>query len=764
MRQRRNKKQGPKGNRPDPGKALQKPGPPNRRIWLLRLTAMLLVPLTLAGLEPVLRLAGYGYSTRLFKPMSIGGEHFLVENDTFSQRFFPPELARTPGPIRMKPNKPPDTYRIFILGESAAMGDPEPAFGAGRYLDALLSDRYPETRFEIINVAFTAINSHVILPIARECAEQHADLWIIYMGNNEMVGPFGAATVFGPKAPPLTLVRLNLALLNTRLGQLGAALGRHLKSGSAPASWGGMQMFLGNQVPPDSPRKENVYQAFEKNLRDILRAGRDSGARILLSTVAVNLKDSPPFGSVSVTNLPGTQAGAFGLLLSEGEEREKQGKFAEAIESYQQAATLAPLSAEAQYRLGTALCHSTNQAAALAHLQAACDLDALPFRADSRINGIIRRAATAAADPGLRLFDAATWLATNAPCGVLGQETFYEHVHFNFDGNYRLALGWAEQIASLLPEAMTRHAEPAWATQELCERRIGLTDWNRSLVFEGMVHRMAQPPLSGQSNNRSRVEALQSQLSQFKNRMDAGAAARGREMFQEAIQLAPDDYNLHENFAAFLLATGDLAGSIAEWERVRASIPQDYVANFRLGQLFAQQRKAAEAEAALNHAASFRPYLSDPWCELGKIHAAESKFDQALQDFAHARRLRPSDPEYPYQTGLSLAMLNRRAEAIEQFRQAIQLNPRYWQAHDALGGQLGLDGKIAEARAEFEQVVQLRPDYGHAHLNLGVALLKEGQASDAAVEFAEAVRLEPTNAIARDYLLQAQSQAAQKAK
>ena len=31
-----------------------------------------------------------------------------------------------------------------------------------------------------------------------------------------------------------------------------------------------------------------------------------------------------------------------------------------------------------------------------------------------------------------------------------GDETFYEHVHFNFDGNYRLGKMWAEQIGQQL--------------------------------------------------------------------------------------------------------------------------------------------------------------------------------------------------------------------------------------------------------------------------------------------------------------------------
>ena len=201
---------------------------------------MLVVPLVVFGaLEGALRLAGYGYPTGLFRKMRVGGQEYLVENDKFSLRFFPPELARTPEPSRMKTPKPAGTYRIFILGESAAMGDPAPAFGPVRYLEMLLRERFPGAQFEVINVAVTAINSHVILPIARECARREGDLWIIYMGNNEMVGPFGAATVFGAQAPPRSFVRLSLAFQKLRLGQLMESLIRALASrSSAPQLMG----------------------------------------------------------------------------------------------------------------------------------------------------------------------------------------------------------------------------------------------------------------------------------------------------------------------------------------------------------------------------------------------------------------------------------------------------------------------------------------------------------------------------------------------
>ena len=237
------------------------------RKWVFRLTALLLPVALLGVLEISLRLGGYGFDPHFFKRLKIGGEDYFVQNDDFSFSFFPPETARNPGPIRLPVRKAPGTFRIFILGESAAMGDPEPAYGAYRYLEMLLREKYPDKKFEVINVAFTAINSHVIVPIARECAQHEGDLWIVYMGNNEMVGPFGAATVFGKQAPPLPYVRLVTALQRTRTGQLLAAWSRKLKGHGAKATaWAGMQMFLQNQIAPASPLKENVYRNFQKNL------------------------------------------------------------------------------------------------------------------------------------------------------------------------------------------------------------------------------------------------------------------------------------------------------------------------------------------------------------------------------------------------------------------------------------------------------------------------------------------------------------------
>jgi hypothetical protein len=158
-------------------------------LWLFRLIAATVIPLLLLGvLELVLRVSGFGYPTSFFLRSKIDGQDYYITNDRFGYRFFPPQIARTPFALRMKAKKPEKTCRIFLFGESAAQGDPDPTFGVGRYLETLLHARFPGTDFEVVCVAMTAINSHAILPIARECAKLDGDVWVVYMGNNEIVG------------------------------------------------------------------------------------------------------------------------------------------------------------------------------------------------------------------------------------------------------------------------------------------------------------------------------------------------------------------------------------------------------------------------------------------------------------------------------------------------------------------------------------------------------------------------------------------------
>src|SRR5271165_5186713 len=162
----------------------------------LAVAAALLVPLLIVGLIEVdLRIAGVGYGTELLVPCTVRGSPASCYNLFFAAPFFPAGMVQTPRLFSIAAAKPPGTIRIFVLGESAAMGEPDSAYGFSRYLEMMLRARYPSTRFEIVNTGSVAINSHVVLPIAEGLANQRPDLFIIYSGNNEVVGPYGPGTV-----------------------------------------------------------------------------------------------------------------------------------------------------------------------------------------------------------------------------------------------------------------------------------------------------------------------------------------------------------------------------------------------------------------------------------------------------------------------------------------------------------------------------------------------------------------------------------------
>ncbi|HZM02068.1 MAG TPA: tetratricopeptide repeat protein [Candidatus Saccharimonadales bacterium] len=665
----------------------------SRRRWFGVIASFLAPLLAFALLEGSLRLAGYGYDTAFFKPIRINGREFLVNNDNFALQFFPPQLIRLPGVVRMEAQKPPHTCRIFILGESAALGDPSPAYGAGRYLQALLTDQFPGEKFEVINVSITAINSHAILPIARECARHQGDYWIVYMGNNEMVGPFGAASVFGAQAPPVWAVRFSLALQETRVGQALMAAVRWLnfKSGKN-ASWGGMEMFLGHQLPPDDPRREQVYANFKRNLHDILQAGLDSGAQVILNTVAVNLKDCSPFASIPLTNLPAAER-----LAGEGQQAWQKGRFAEAAQDFGQATQLQPLSADLQYNWAECLSKAPGSNGAPEHFQKACDYDTLPFRADSRINGLIRAAATASATPNLTLLD-------TAASETGGNDIFFEHVHFNFDGNYRLGRAWAEKIG-----AGKKAAKP-WLAQGVCEQRLALTDWNRIVTLSEVARRRQQPPLNSQYDNPQELNKLQSELQTLHRHTDAAAVPGARAVYLEAIQREPDDYWLRFDFGDFLEAIGDWKGAADLWKQVEQILPQYYLGYLEEGRMLERTGQLDDAASAFQRTVELYPRMTVAWFELSNIHTSTGKYGVALKECERASQLEPQQAVFYVCRGRIFLRMNRAADAVEQFRRAIKIQPQYKEGHLALAQELSHEGRADEAKREFQAVLRLDPN------------------------------------------------------
>ena len=346
--------------------------PPARRKWLFRLAPIVLLLIVPLLVEGTLRLFGVGCSTSF---LARKGDYWFP-NDKFAVQFFGPRSTSRPVYFRVPVQKGTNTVRIVVLGESAAMGTPDPAFCFGRILEVMLEANFPGKKIELVNAAMRGIDSHVVRKVAADCARIKPDVFIVYMGNNEVIGLHGPEPGCSRLSQWLPMIRAGDFLKSTRLGQLFKKMGGRA---SSRAETQDMKFFRKQRLAPDDWRREAVRQNFAANLREICRLGKRAGAKVIVSTVPVNMKDFPPLGSVA-------------------------GKY----------------NAEEQFKLG--------------RYRQALDWDALQFRADSRLNEKILEVATNEAV----LVDSVKAFA-DADGGAPGAKLFRDHVHPTFEGDYLLA-------------------------------------------------------------------------------------------------------------------------------------------------------------------------------------------------------------------------------------------------------------------------------------------------------------------------------------
>jgi tetratricopeptide (TPR) repeat protein len=513
----------------------------NARVWVLRVALTIFLPLLLIGLgEAVLRIFGVGFSTDVTVPCTVRGHPASCYNLFFTAPFFPPGMIKMPQMYAIPAEKPARTFRIFVLGESAAMGDPEPAYGFSRYLEVMLGEHYPSMNFEVVNTGSVAINSHVLLPIAEGLAKYRPDLFIIYSGNNEVVGPYGPGTALTPTRMSLPIIRANIFYRSTRIGQLLTRVGTQKKE------WGGMAMFLDKQVRESSPLMKYVYSNFEHNLRETIKAAQTTGAKVIVSTVATNLEDCAPFGSLHREGLAPEALRSWSALVQQGAEQENAGSYAEALKSYFAATAIDDQYAELEFRIARCLKALGNHDAAKEHFRRSRDLDTLRFRADSRINQINRSVASSSS--GVALVDADEIFAMASPNGVTGSELIYEHVHLTPQGSYLLARAMFRQIANQLPLDDGRPLrEENIPSQVECERLLAFTQFDHARVTSEMLRRLQEAPFTNQLNHSDQLLRLMTKAGSSDESPNNTAA-----QYEWAIGKRPNDRILHFNYGVFL--------------------------------------------------------------------------------------------------------------------------------------------------------------------------------------------------------------------
>jgi tetratricopeptide (TPR) repeat protein len=187
------------------------------------------------------------------------------------------------------------------------------------------------------------------------------------------------------------------------------------------------------------------------------------------------------------------------------------------------------------------------------------DLDTLRFRADSQINEIIRRVATASRT-GVQLLDAQALFSVQSREGIIGSELLYDHVHFTPLANYLFARAVFKEIMNIWPGAdrgAARNTEPP--SEAECERLLALTDYDRVRLAREMLDRLQRPPFTSQLTHLEQVRRLMLEAS-----APTGGVQDAVAEYRWAIAQHPDDLMLHYKFGSFLF-NFDRAGATQEF-------------------------------------------------------------------------------------------------------------------------------------------------------------------------------------------------------
>lgn len=371
-----------------------------------------------AGIEGLLRVMHYGENLSLFISSKEYPEYYQL-NPNVGKRFFVWNKPTTPCNDRFLIHKLPNTFRIFILGSSTALGFPyDINISFSRMLYYRLKETLPHQRIEVVNTAMAAINSYAIADFIDEILSQKPDAILIYAGHNEYYGALGiASTEFG--GGKRWMKKLHLFLVHFRCYQLMRNciidIIKILKKESRPPTATLMERLTKDKsILLNSKEYLDGIAQFKTNMREIIQKISKNKVPVLIGELVSNVKDLPPFQSLETSSLPKADE-----IYCQAKEEEKRGNLKKAKVLFYYAK----------------------------------DLDVIRFRAPEAINEAIYEIANQFNIPVVKLKSIYEVHCRN---NIIGNELITEHVHPNIQGYYLMAEAFYNALAEnhILPLPM----------------------------------------------------------------------------------------------------------------------------------------------------------------------------------------------------------------------------------------------------------------------------------------------------------------------
>ncbi|MFA6109623.1 MAG: hypothetical protein WDA75_12725 [Candidatus Latescibacterota bacterium] len=446
----------------------------------------------------------------------------------------------------------PQVFRVLAVGESTVQGYPHPRrLAAASFLEAMLQDLLPHRRVEVINLGITSIASFAVGRVLEEAMVLDPDLVVVYTGHNEFYGIYGAAS-------GTLLHRAHYAAMQWRLTRALQWVLDRFRSQEVTSAALLEVMAQRGEIPPGSPCRVAAAKGLGANLRQMVHRCQGRRVPIILCTLVANeagfapaAATEPPLEGEALAQWHAGVERAAALLGSDEPTREDAGA---ALASLDGLAASGIANSWYWHLRGRALARMGEGPEAAAAFRRALDLDAMPWRAPSAHNQVIREVA---ARTSTVLADVEAAFRAAAPADGIGWDLMVDHLHPSVRGQQLLARAVVAALPQALPgvELDLGRLRSEAAYEEL----LGNLPVEEVRVYRTMAKLLAEPPMNRYNAAGARLFARLAgvgweRLSEPERR---GAAAWGQH---------PDEVPLVLEVADRLYAAQDLAAASRHYQ------------------------------------------------------------------------------------------------------------------------------------------------------------------------------------------------------
>lgn len=226
---------------------------------------------------------------------------------------------------------------------------------------------------------------------------------------------------------------------------------------------------------------------------------------------------------------------------------------------------------------------------------------------------------------------------------------------------------------------------------------------------------------------------------------------------EDAISACDRALQTEANFMAACQTLGNVLqmmgrfSAAVQWHTWAVAPPENRQEMFaRLGALYGQQQRKAEAIAAYHQSIACDPNYAPAHWSLANLYAEQGNTQAEIHHRQQAMQCDSNwaTPTHQFQLGNRLMAEQRSAEAIAYYRGAVNRNPDFFEAHYNLAVSLTHQQNWPEAIAALTRSLELEPRHAPSYYAWGQIAQQQEDWLDAQSYFLAALAIDPTYTIA----------------